>query len=463
MRITNFNQKPADRIKKINSYLKENHGVQVTGFHSRAKLQTVKEKAESTLIKLRNTNRKFNLDPEYAKFLGVRDVIDVMLSEGIYAESPAFESMCNEVKSTVEGLMDSGYTVDEASKECMNRFRKDSRYAYDDEFVLPIVLKAAKDYMEACSGMQEVATDMVQAPETDLNEYLLRELAKEVGMELDNVDAIKAIEEKIEMFAKVSGKSRDAVVGFLNGLEEDAVAGGIQMFGKKVSEQNKFTGARKDAIAQGKDEFEVDGETYKVTGDTSDEKKQPKKESMFDDIIADMINEEVEVEQAEVVMAMRALSDDVQEHIERVGRMINEDLPAIVDQLVAEFGTGIDAASEGFIAEIEPQHHPAGAVTNQGHSSCRRLKRQGRDLIMHAIQQAFPAKGPAGEHPIHTAGWDHLHVSTVLRSNPRRHGRIGLVCDQKSPEDHHRLRGCSSHHHKSIRSSHHQGTCMADR
>jgi hypothetical protein len=338
MRITNFNQKPADRIKKINSYLKENHGVQVTGFHSRAKLQTVKEKAESTLIKLRNTNRKFNLDPEYAKFLGVRDVIDVMLSEGIYAESPAFESMCNEVKSTVEGLMDGGYTVDEASAECMNRFRKDSRYAYDDEFVLPIVLKAAKDYMEACSGMQEVATDMVQAPETDLNEYLLRELAKEVGMELDNVDAIKAIEEKLEMFAQVSGKSRDAVVGFLNDLEEDAVAGGIQMFGKKVSEQNKFTGARKDAIAQGKEEFEVDGETYKVTGDTSDEKKQPKKESMFDDIISDMINEEVEVEQAEVVMAMRALSDDVQDHIERVGRMINEDLPAIVDQLIAEFG-----------------------------------------------------------------------------------------------------------------------------
>ena len=30
------------------------------------------------------------------------------------------------------------------------------------------------------------------------------------------------------MFAEISGKSRDAVVGFLNGLEEDAVAGGIQ-------------------------------------------------------------------------------------------------------------------------------------------------------------------------------------------------------------------------------------------
>ena len=46
---------------------------------------------------------------------------------------------------------------------------------------------------------------------------------------------------------------------------------------------------------------------------------------MFDDI-NDMIAEEVEVEQAEVVMALRALSDDVQGHIERIGRMINEDL-----------------------------------------------------------------------------------------------------------------------------------------
>ena len=151
-------------------------------------------------------------------------------------------------------------------------------------------------------------------------------------MEIEDVDNPKAIEEKLDMFAEVSGKSRDAVVGFLNGLEEEAVAGGIQMFGKKVAEQNKFTGARKDAIAAGKDEFEVDGKTYKITGDTSDEEKQAQKESMFDDI-NDMIAEEVEVEQAEVVMALRALSDDVQGHIERIGRMINEDLPAIADPI----------------------------------------------------------------------------------------------------------------------------------
>ena len=335
MKITNFNQSPLDRIKQINSYLKENHGVKVAGFHSKSKLETVKEKAEGNIVRLRNTNKKFNLDPEYAKFLGVRDVIDVMLKEGMYAESPAMQEMKSSLVQEVQSLMDSGYTMDEASKECMNKFRKDSRYAYDDEFVLPIVLKAAKDYMESC-GMRE--SEAPEFPTTDIGEFLFKEMAKEVGMELEDVDTLKAIEEKLNMFAEVSGKSRDAVVGFLNGLEEDAVGSGIQMFGKKVAEQNKFTGARKNAIAQGKDEFEVDGETFKVTGDTKDEKAQAKKESMFDDIINDMIAEEVEVEQAEVVMAMRVLSDDVQEHIERVGRMINEDLPAIVDQLVAEFG-----------------------------------------------------------------------------------------------------------------------------
>ena len=60
---------------------------------------------------------------------------------------------------------------------------------------------------------------------------------------------------------------------------------------------------------------------------------------MFDSIIDEMLSEEVEsVEEAEVVMAVRALADDIQDHVERLGRMVNEDLPAIADQMVNEFG-----------------------------------------------------------------------------------------------------------------------------
>ena len=282
------------------------------------------------------TLKKFNIDPEYAKYLGVRDVIDTMLEEGVYADSPALEGMRQELNAEVQNLMDGGYTVDEACAETMNRYRQDPRYAYDDEFVLPIVIKAAKAYESSCNR---------ESIESDINEPVLRELAKEVGIDLETVDNYDAIEEKLGTFANVSGKSRDAVVGFLNGLELDSITPGIQMFGAKIGEQNKFTGARQDAIEKGEKEFEVDGKTYKVSGDTKDEEKQAKKESkMFDDIVDEMIAEEVEVEQAEVVMAIRALADDVQNHIERIGRMVNEDIPAIADQMVAEFG--VDQAGQ---------------------------------------------------------------------------------------------------------------------
>ena len=62
---------------------------------------------------------------------------------------------------------------------------------------------------------------------------------------------------------------------------------------------------------------------------------------MFDDIINDILAEEFEgttVEEAEVVMAIRALVDDIQDNVERLGRMKNEDIPAIADQLKNEKG-----------------------------------------------------------------------------------------------------------------------------
>ena len=339
MFLKEFNQNGREKIAKVNKFLKEEFNMAVLmGFPARDKLVRVKEKADMALVKIKGSGKQFHLQPEYAKYLGIRDVATTMLNEGMYAESPAYMEMKDALMASVKQLMDSGYTVDEASKECMNRYRMDNRFAYDDEHVLPIVLKAAKDYFESSCSSNESLEEIVEEPQTDLNEFLLRELAKECGVELSDSASLEAIEEKLGMFAQVSGKSRDAVVGFLNGLEEDAVGNGIKFFGAKIKEANKFVDARRKAIQNDEEEFEVDGKTYKVTGDTSDEKKN---ESMFDDIIDNMLAEELEgtsVEEAEVVMAVRALADDIQDQVERLGRMVNEDIPAIADQMIHEFG-----------------------------------------------------------------------------------------------------------------------------
>lgn len=342
MFLKEFNQKGVKKIAKVNKMLKEEFGVSLktAGFPKKAKLDSLLETANKSIALIKSGKTKFQQDPDYAKFLGIKDVVETMINEGMYAESPAHSDMKEMINASVCSLMDSGYTVDEACGECMNQYRMDSRFAYDDEHVMPIILSAAKNYLESCSSsMESIEEEGEYIPETDLNDSLLRELAKECGVELTGTESLAAIEEKLESFAKVTEKSRDAVVGFLNGLEEDAVENGIKMFGAKVAEQNKFTGARKDAIAKGEKKFTVDGEEYDVTGDTSDEKKN--ESTMFDSIVDDMINEEVEgtsIEEAEVVMAVRALGDDVQGHVEEIGRMMNESLPAIADQMRGEMG-----------------------------------------------------------------------------------------------------------------------------
>ena len=342
MFIRDLNQNGQSKIGKINKLLKEEFGMSIkSSYPKKAKLENILEMSELAIIKLKDTKKQFQIEPEYAKFLGIKDVIKTMIAEGMYAESPANIEMKERLCAEVQNLMDGGCTESEAVSQCMLNFRKNNM-THSDDYILPIIKIAAREYMESGCGshsesLEEIAMDGVNS---DLNEYLLSELAKEMDVDLTDPSSMDAIEEKLGLFAEVSGKSRDGVVGFLNGLEEDAVGQGIKFFGAKVAEQNKFTGARQDAIAKGEDEFEVDGKTYKVTGDTEDEKKQAK-EGMFDSIIDDMLSEELEgtsVEEAEVVMAVRALADDIQDHVERLGRMVNEDIPAIADQMIHEFG-----------------------------------------------------------------------------------------------------------------------------
>lgn len=352
MFIRDFNPISKTKVDKVNKLLKEHFGMSISsGFPKKEKLEKIIEMSDNAILKLKSSTKQFQIHPEYAKYMGVRYVVKEMIAENMYAESPAHQEMKKMLVASVQQLMDSGYTVDEASSECMNRYRMDNRFAYDDEYVLPIVLKAAKDYYESsCSE----SIDELLVPETDLNEYLLKELAKEVGVNIVDSSSYDAIEEKLNLFAEVSGKSRDAVVSFLNGLEEDSIANGIKFFGAKIAQRKlndsiqymhslKSKGKSIEEIAK---ELGMKPEEVKDAMSKTESVKEHKK-SMFDEIINDLLSEEIEgttVEEAEVVMAVRALADDIQDQVERLGRMKNEDLPAITDQMVAEMG--IDRAQQ---------------------------------------------------------------------------------------------------------------------
>ena len=344
MKLQEFNKQPAKTIQRLNTILSEQFGIAIKpGTASLDKLQKLNSTANNALIKIRGSGKKFHLEPEYAKYLGIRDLTNTLIMEGYYPASEGYKAMEMKIAERVEKLMNMGYTSEEAVSQCMNEVRLDSSHCYEDAVTKPMVMSAVKAYEASC-GMRE-ATEL---PETDLNPSLLSELAKEVGVELESLENYDAIEEKLNGFAQVTGKSRDAVVGFLNGLEEDSLVRGIQMFGKKIAEKklNDSIQYMYKLQKEGKSIEETAKELDMKPEEVKDAMKKTKaKESMFDDIINDILNEEVDVEQAEVIMAVRALADDIQDHVERVGRMVNEDLPAIADQMRAEMGADV---AQGF-------------------------------------------------------------------------------------------------------------------
>jgi len=359
MFLNEFNQTSISKVASLNKMLSEEFGIKINpGTVNLTKLMKINEQAKAALYKIRGSKKKFQLEPEYAKYLGLKDISETMIVEGYYESSPGYQALEAKIYERVMELCNSGYTAEEARSQCMNEVRQDPSHCYEDACTETMVMSAIGKFEESCGSKHESIEEELGLPETDMSPRLVRELATEIGMDLATMEDYNAIEEKLKTFAEVSGKSRDSIVGFLNGLEEDSVAGGIQMFGRKIAEQNKFTGARKDAIAQGKDSFEVDGKTYKVTGDTSDEEEAVEEATMFDSIIDEMLNEEVGEKEAEVVMAVRALADDIQDQVERIGRMVNEDIPAIADSIRTEMGADTalsfsDGSSQLLTAHLE--------------------------------------------------------------------------------------------------------------
>ena len=335
MNITDFNPTGKTKLGEMNKLLSEQFGIKLNGAPERKKLERVMETANKALIQIRGSQKKFHLDPEYIKFLGLRDAAETMIAEGNYVKSPAYETMAQSLRTTVQELMDAGYSKDDACAETMNRARMNGAWAFAEDVMSPIIASAATQYVAEYEVANDPALVEYDAA-SNMSDALIAEMARELNMRVEDTETLGAIAEKISMFAEVAGKTPEAIVEFLNGLNEGDIASGIQMFGRKVASENKFAYAAKQAKASGKKEFELDGEKFPVK--EAQQAAMKGDVSMFNDIIDSIINEEVDVEQAEVVMAVRSLADDVQSQIERISDMMNKDVPAIADQMRAEQG-----------------------------------------------------------------------------------------------------------------------------
>lgn len=338
MFLKDLGQTADTKISKINRLLSEQFGFSINGYPEKAALTALLESAYESIVTIRGNNKKFHLDPEYIKFLGIKDVIETMISEGIYAEGPAYQDMQDFVNRNVHDLMDSGYSLDDTVNEVMNRYRLDSRFAFPDEHVHELVMQCAAEYVQTFTQPEitdHYQGDMMPMPSKEimLSPDVFESFAGHFGVRANTSTARRILENKIAQYCLATGKSPRTIVEFFNKLSCSQLSAGITLFEQKVK-QHALNETKKNHKAQGTKESKA-GHSRKAL---------------------QKVMEEVDLNQAEVAVAAKSMSSELQDQVEKLGRMLNEDLPAIVEQIRAEMGAQTAVAFRDSASQVISGH-----------------------------------------------------------------------------------------------------------
>jgi len=320
MKVNQFNSNNLIRLEKIQGYLIENYDINVGKILSQKKLNKAYNSVEQRIANLRNKGSKFQQDPNYGMNIMVRDALGIMINEGLYYEGENYRKLMDELYEYGCSLAETGDDYDTMMASCGKKYEA-MPARYPKEMVLAALGEEMRNMYENPMGMINAEAEINELENPPVEDNPLQYLDKEGNYESD-VD---------KKFAYIMGKALGKQDYYNFSLSE--------LFAELESIDVKMADALEQEYIR----------HAKAQGEKPMSFKESKQGSLFDlfldevveDMTEDNINEEIAgttVEEAEVVMAARALSNDIQDHIERLGRMVNEDVPAIADSMAHEFG-----------------------------------------------------------------------------------------------------------------------------
>lgn len=383
MLLNDIGKLPDTAFKKINCHLENNYGFRISEDVSYQDLVSIMEKidGEITELKIKGDDAKFS--PEISKRLlileGLRTLKEFAL---VQFQSPDLEHVVNALSDFVHESFRLGGTTHQDFEECvrdgMKQYRS-SRYRFPDDMIEQRVrqnamakingpvhgpLGAEEPEME-CSMMEDEMKELdleekwkngAEVKHTGENtDKSVEELRHEASAAKKRGDT-KAVRQKdFAIRAKTGwGKAEE-------GIEETSAWGGV---GKRASAlgghaasadtpqaKQKLarlsTGTRdlqlepqpeldksKDAFAAHRDALRK-GIVHQPIG------ARPMRENLVKNLRRLL---ETEVSQAEVMMAAKGFAQELQEMIEKIGRLQNEDLPPVTDQMRETYGTESSSA-----------------------------------------------------------------------------------------------------------------------
>jgi hypothetical protein len=335
MKVNQFNSDNINRLVKIQKYLNENYDINVGKILPQKKLDTAYKNVEQRIANLRNKGSKFQQDPNYGMNIMVRDALGIMINEGMYYEGENYRKLMDELYEYGCSLAESGDDYDTVMASCGKkyevmpaRFPKEMIMASLGEQIAPMFEGPLAGISGAVAGAQ-LGGAVGGIPGALAGATLGHGITKDREVTIKQEGNINELDtsnsDPEEVFAKHLGKAlnrkdwQNRTIGELFSELESVSVDMADKYHDAYDIAMKKAGKEPMNFKESRDEFD----------------------SFLDDVVDGMVTEEIagtSVEEAEVVMAARALSNDIQDHIERLGRMVNEDIPAIADSMSHEFG-----------------------------------------------------------------------------------------------------------------------------
>lgn len=339
MLLNDIGKSPSTTFTKINQHLETNYGFKIAEDISDRDLVAIMEQIEEEITDLKIKGDNSKASPEISKRLLVLEGIKTLREFAILQfQSPDLENVINGMINYVTEhfrLSGNNYSdFNRAMQRVMEEYRS-SKYRFPDDFIEQRVRQGALSKIQSMSDKEpNIESDGIK-------------LDHESMLEDDTITfedkEMRTTEIKEEDPWQSVGKRASAMGGH---APTDLSHGQKQVLGKlgfaPEPEEEPVPMIRDKNGRMVPDPFEVQKrQRMKGIKSAYEGKMMEQKENLVKNLRRLL---ETEVSQAEVMMAAKGFAQELQEMIEKIGRLQNEDLPPVTDQMRETYGTDSSSA-----------------------------------------------------------------------------------------------------------------------
>ena len=338
------------RISKINKALKETYGFTLVSEISTGKLNQLYAKIADDLYDLK-LNQATAQDPAYMQKLLVLEGLKMLRNSKVKQLSEtaisgpgarALDRVLGRLSQYVHRACEIGDEYEEAIKDAMKAYAIQP-YRFDNDLVEFELRKLTLDCdpLAECGGMGMMESEEL---EEDLSFFV--EPQGQGATVMNSKGEVHDYYDSAEEARKAAGEL-NAKYGKVEEEELDEVNR------ERYAEFDWVKGIKKDQ-AKGDDDFDLsiaepdddDADDY-----FSYQAKKSKRNEMKEGYVKELRKLlEADVEQAESLIAAKSFSQELQDMIEKLGRLVNEDLPAVADQMRDSHGADVATGFEDTVS-----------------------------------------------------------------------------------------------------------------